>query len=57
MEVQIYNAEYTIHVSDADIKLYQMAYFPKKEYTVHLTNRENHELCRTETEDQPRPER
>lgn len=35
MEVQIYNAEYTIHVSNADIKLYQMAYFPKKEYTVH----------------------
>ena len=35
MEVQTYNAEYTIHVSDADIKIYQMVYFPKKEYTVH----------------------
>ncbi len=31
MEAQIDNAEYTIHVSDTDIKLYQMVYFPKKE--------------------------
>ena len=35
MEAQVYNAEYTIRVSNADIKLYQMVYFPKKEYTVH----------------------
>lgn len=35
MEVQFYNAEYPIHVSNADIILYQMVYFPKKEYTVN----------------------
>ena len=35
MEAQIYNAEYTIRVSDADIELYQMVYFPKKLYTVN----------------------
>lgn len=35
MEPQIYNAEYTIHVSGADIKFYQMVYSPKKLYTVN----------------------
>jgi quercetin dioxygenase-like cupin family protein len=35
MEPQIYNAEYTIHVSGADIRFYQMVYSPKKLYTVN----------------------
>ncbi len=35
MESQIYNSEYTIHLSNADVELYQLVYFPKKEYTVH----------------------